>query len=53
MPCHSVGCGVPTPIMLSDTLSFTAAHIMRSFAFTINAGNVIETQEHKGQFKEW
>jgi hypothetical protein len=29
-----------------------AGHILRSFAFTISLANVIETHEHKGEFKE-
>jgi len=35
------------------TPSFSAAHTMLSSAFTVEAGNVIETHEHKGDFKEW
>jgi len=33
--------------------NFTAAHTRPPFAFTNEAGNVIETHEHTGDFKEW
>jgi hypothetical protein len=32
---------------------FAAAHMTPSFAFTNDSGNVIETHEHAGDFKEW
>jgi hypothetical protein len=32
---------------------FAAAHMMVGFAFYDEAGNVIETHEHAGEFKEW
>ena len=30
-----------------------AGHVMQSFAFTMTRGNVMETHEHTGDFKEW
>jgi hypothetical protein len=33
--------------------SFAAGHMMRSFRVYDEAGNVIETHEHAGEFKEW
>jgi hypothetical protein len=48
MRCHSVGCGTPSRIM--------AKHLSRSPDAVIRvydeAGNVIETHEHAGDFKE-
>jgi hypothetical protein len=36
----------------SITQSFAAGHMMPSFAFYDGAGDVIETHEHKGDFKD-
>jgi len=36
----------------SDTQSIAAAHMMLRFAFMMRPGNVVETHEHKGEFKE-
>jgi hypothetical protein len=55
MRCHSVGCGT-----LGQTqprmLLITPKHYSRSHDAVIRvydeAGNVIETHEHKGDFKE-
>jgi hypothetical protein len=33
--------------------SFTAGHAMRFIRVYDEAGKVIETHEHSGQFKEW
>jgi hypothetical protein len=46
MCCHSVACGMPS-WMQSATQSFSA--VIRVYDA---AGNVIETHEHKGDFKE-
>jgi hypothetical protein len=55
MRCHSVGCG-----MASQTLSATIGYAKfrsRSHDAVIRvydeAGNVIETHEHKDDLKEW
>ena len=37
----------------TDNASFTAAHMILVIRVYDNAGNVIETHEHKGEFKEW
>jgi hypothetical protein len=54
--CLSVGCGMATR-MLPAMLSANAEHYSRSHDAVIcvydSAGNVIETHEHKGDFKEW
>jgi hypothetical protein len=50
---HSVGCGMTRLIMQSAY----AMHSSRSHDVVIRvydaAGNVVETHEHKGDFKEW
>jgi hypothetical protein len=55
MRCHSVGCGRWTG-MRSPTLFGYAKHRSRSHNAEIRvfdaAGNVIETHEHAGDFKE-
>jgi hypothetical protein len=52
---HSVGCGMAMPNAISDAIGY-AEHFSRSHDAVIrvydNAGNVIETHEHKGDFKE-
>jgi hypothetical protein len=55
MRCHSVGSGTVNriqPAMQSVTRSFSAAHTMLWIRVYDDAGNVIETHEHKGDFKE-
>ena len=56
MCCHSVGCGMAT-LTLLPTESAYAVHFSRSHDAVIRvydaAGNVIETHEYKGDFKEW
>ena len=55
MCCHSVGFYMASrmrPAMQSATRTFAADHIMLRFAFTMQPGNVIETHEHAGEFKE-
>jgi hypothetical protein len=39
-------------VMQSVTPSFSAAHMMPWIRVCDEAGNVIETHEHKGDFKE-
>ena len=39
--------------MQSDTHSITAAHRELLSVFYNTAGEVIETYEHKGDFKDW
>jgi len=56
MRCHSVGCGYGEPSAISNAVSY-AKFYSRSHDAVIRvydaAGNVIETHEHKGKFKEW
>jgi len=51
MRCHSVGFGTPNRMTLWITRSFSWSHdaVIRVYD---EAGNVIETHEHEGQFKE-
>jgi len=55
MRCHSVGCGTASR-MMSNAIGY-AKHRSRSRDAVIRvydaAGNVIETHEHAGDFKEW
>jgi len=55
MRCHSVGSGMANPTRLA--MQSDAQHRSRSHDAVIrvydDAGNVIETHEHKGDFKEW
>jgi hypothetical protein len=37
----------------SDTRSISAAHMMAVIRVYNNAGNLTETHEHTGEFKEW
>ena len=56
MRCHSVVCGMTGRVRLamqSDTYSIAADQKGLLSAFTNDAGNVIETHEHAGGFKEW
>jgi hypothetical protein len=56
MRCRSVGCGYGEPNAVANAIGY-AAHYSRSHHAVIRvydaAGNVIETHEHKGDFKEW
>jgi hypothetical protein len=55
MRCHSVGCGTQEPKAASNAISY-AKFRSRSHPAVIRvydeAGNVRETHEHKGDFKE-
>jgi hypothetical protein len=46
-------CGTPKSRTQSATQSFTAVHMMLVIRVYDESGNVIETQEHAGEFKEW
>jgi hypothetical protein len=51
MRCHSVGCGtnkVPDAIAYAEFYSRSHNAVIRVYDA---AGNVIETHEHKGEFK--
>jgi hypothetical protein len=52
MPCHSVGCGMVSPDAISNAKFYSRLHnaVIRVYD---EAGNVIETHEHTGDFKEW
>jgi hypothetical protein len=53
MRCHSVGCGngqVPHAIGYAKFYSRSHDAVIRVFD---DAGNVIGTHEHTGDFKEW
>jgi len=56
MRCHSVGCGNCEPNAVSNAVGY-AKFRSRSQDAVIRvydeAGNVIETHEQKGDFKEW
>ncbi len=56
MRCHSVACGYGEPSAVSNAIGY-AMHYSRSHDAVIRvyneASNVIETHEHKGDFKEW
>jgi hypothetical protein len=56
MRCPSVGCGYAEPNAIENAIDY-AMHYSRSHDGVIrvydDAGNVIETHEHKGGFKEW
>jgi hypothetical protein len=53
--CHSVGCGYGEPNAIASAIGY-AQFYSRSHDAVIRvydaAGNVIETHEHKGDFKE-
>jgi hypothetical protein len=55
MCCHSVGCGIGEPNAISNAVGY-AKHYSRSQDAVISvygdAGNVIETYEHNGDFKQ-
>jgi hypothetical protein len=54
--CHSAGCGMGEPHAVSNAIEYaefrSRAHdaVIRVYDAT---GNVIETHEHAGAFKEW
>jgi hypothetical protein len=52
MRSRSVGCGT-TQIMQSVTLCTAADHTNAVIRVCDDAGNVIATHEHAGDFKEW
>jgi hypothetical protein len=56
MRCHSVACGTPSQNAISNAIGY-AKFFSRSHNAVIRvydeAGNVIETHEHAGDFKEW
>ena len=56
MRFHSVACGTPRPNAASNAIGY-AKHFSRSHDAVIRvyagAGNMIETHEYKGDFKEW
>jgi len=52
MRCDSVACSTPSRMTQSITRSFLAAHMMLWNRVYNEAGNVISTHEHKGDFKE-
>jgi hypothetical protein len=55
MRCHSVVCGLATRTRIGNAIGY-AKFFSRSHDAVIRvydpAGNVIETQKHKGDFKE-
>ena len=55
MRCHSVGCGMADRTLSRNAIGY-AKHYSRSHDAVIRvydeAGNVIETHEHAGDFKE-
>jgi hypothetical protein len=55
MRCHSVGCGTANQTPGANAIGY-AMHYSRSANAVIRvydvAGNVIETHEHAGEFKE-
>jgi hypothetical protein len=55
MRCHSVGCGTGEPDAISNAIGY-AKFYSRSHDAVIRvydeAGNVIDTHEHAGDFKE-
>ena len=56
MCCPSDACGTPGQMSVANALGY-AEHRSRSHDAVIrvydDAGNVIETHEHAGEFKEW
>jgi hypothetical protein len=52
MRCHSVGCGseIPHAIGYAKFRSRSRDAVIRVYD---DAGNMIETHEHKGDFKDW
>jgi hypothetical protein len=56
MRCHSVGYGTLSQMQSANAIGY-AKHRSRSHDAVIHvydeAGNVIETHEYEGDFKEW
>jgi hypothetical protein len=52
MRCHSVSSVTLSRMTELDTRSFTAAQVMPVIRVYDAAGNVIETHEHAGDFRE-
>jgi hypothetical protein len=56
MRCHSVGCGTSRPNAVTNAIGY-AEFYSRSHDAVIrvydDAGNVMETHEHKGDFREF
>jgi hypothetical protein len=56
MRCRSVACGYAEPNAIRNAIDH-AKFFSRSYRAVIrvynDAGNVIETHEHTGDFKEW
>jgi hypothetical protein len=56
MRCHSVACGKASQMQLLNAIGYAEFYI-RSHDAVIRVydavGNVIQTHEHKGDFKEW
>jgi hypothetical protein len=56
MPCRLVGSGSGEPNAVSNAIGY-AEHYSRSADAVIHvynaSGNLIETHEHKGDFREW
>ena len=56
MPCRSVGGGYGEPNAVGNAIGYAAYYscshdaVIRVYD---DAGNVINTHEHKGDFKEW
>jgi hypothetical protein len=51
--CHSVGCGTASRMTPSDTHSNCSRSHHAVIRVYDESGNVIQTQEHAGDFKEW
>jgi hypothetical protein len=51
--CHSGRCGTPNRMTLLATRSFSSRSHDAVIRVCDQSGNVIETHEHKGDFKEW
>jgi len=53
MHCHSVDCGTPKQMMQSSAPKFRSRSHDAVIRIYDEAGNVIETHEQTGDFKEW
>jgi hypothetical protein len=53
MRCHSVAYGTPNRMTQSGTQKFYSRSHDAVIRVYDEAGNVIETHEHTGDFKEW
>jgi hypothetical protein len=52
MHCHSVGCGMSNRMTRIDYAKFYSRSHDAVIRVYDEAGNIIETHEHKGDFKE-